>query len=179
VQVGTSADGFATEVRDVVVTGNDGTEPFALTPVEPSADVSGIWTMTVRSSPRCRSGLPDIAQGRTYEVRLIQQGTTLLWRLSSPTLERGDAGWDFGGSVLGSRVRLVFPGDTDEGEYTSPSLYDRLSPTEWFGFTGSAEGTITGQEIRLALNGSLTYSGEGRASFWYCRTTDHSVTLRR
>ena len=71
-------------------------------------------------------------------------------------------------------------GDTDEGEYTSPVLYDRLSPTESFGFTGSAEGTITGQEIRLALNGSLTYWDESRrGSFWYCRTTDHTVTLRR
>ena len=53
------------------------------------------------------------------------------------------------------------PGDTDEGEYTSPDIYDRLSSTEFFGFTGSAEGTITGQEIRLALNGSLTYWGQG------------------
>ena len=179
VQLRTSADGFHAEMRDVIVTGNGGSEPFALTPVETPADVSGTWTLTVTASPRCRAGLPDTAQGRTYEVRLIQQGTTLQWRISSPTLEHGDAGWDFRGSVLGSRVRLVFPEDSDEGEYTSPSLYDRLSPTEWFGFTGSAEGTITGQEIRLALNGSLTYRDQGARSFWYCRTTDHNVTLRR
>ena len=112
-------------------------------------------------------------------MRLIQQGTTLQWRISSPTLENGDASSSFGGTVLGSRVRLEFPGDTDEGEYTSPDIYDRLSPTELFGFTGSAEGTITGQEIRLALNGSLTYWDQGAGFFWYCRTTDHNVTLRR
>jgi hypothetical protein len=179
VQLRTSANGFHAEMRDVVVTGNGGSEPFALTPVESPADVSGTWTMTVRSSPRCRAGLPDIAQSRTYEVRLIQQGTTLQWRISSPTLKNGDASSSFRSTVLGSRIRLEFPGDTDEGEYTSPDLYDRLSPTELFGFTGSAEGTITGQEIRLALNGSLTYWVDGAGFVWYCRTTDHVITLRR
>jgi len=180
VQLRTSANGFHAEMRDVVVTGNGGSEPFALTPVESPADVSGTWTMTVRSSLRCRAGLPDIAQGRTYEVRLIQQGTTLQWKISSPTLEKNrDASSGFGNTVLGSRVRLDFPGDTDEGEYTSPDLYDRISPTELFGFTGSAEGTVTGSEIRLALNGSLTYWIERGVFFWYCRTTDHTVTLRR
>ena len=180
VQLQTSADGFHAEKRDVVVTGNEGSEPFALFPVETPADISGTWTMTVRSSPRCRPGLPDIAQGRTYEVRLTQQGTTLQWKISSPTLEKNrDASSGFGNTVLGSRVRIEFPGDTDEGEYTSPDLYDRLSPTELFGFTGSAEGTMTGSEIRLALNGSLLYWVERGGFVWYCRTTDHSITLRR
>ena len=177
VQLRTSADGFHSEMRDVVVTGNGGSERFALTPVETPADVSGTWTMTVRSSPRCRAGLPDIAQGRTYEVRLTQQGTTLQWKISSPTLENRDASYNLGNTVLGSRVRLEFPGDTDVGEYTFPDLHDRLSPAELFGFTGSAEGTTTGSEIRLALNGSLTYSNTGFS--WYCRTTDHSIALRR
>jgi hypothetical protein len=178
VQLRTSAEGFQAEMRDVVVTGNEGSEPFALTPVETPADVSGIWTMTVRSSPRCRAGLPDIAQGRTYEVRLMQQGTTLHWRMSSPTLER-DVASSFGNTVLGSSVRLLLPGDTDEGEYTSPALYDRLSPGEFFGFTGLAEGTITVSEIRMALNGSLTHWIDRVGFAWYCRATDHIVTLRR
>ena len=95
-QLRTSGNGFTSEVRDVVVTENGGTEPFALRPVETPADVSGSWTMTVRSSTRCRAGLPDIAQGRTYEVRLIQQGTTLQWRISSPTLKYGDASSSLG-----------------------------------------------------------------------------------
>ncbi len=179
VQVRTSSDGFQTETRDVVVTGNEASEPFALTPVETPADVSGTWSMTVSSSPRCRAGLPDMAQGRTYEVRLIQQGTTLQWRISSPTLKNGDATSSFGSTVLGSRIRLEFPGDTDEGEYTSPDLYDRLSATESFGFTGSAEGTIAGSEIRAALNGSLVHWRDGAGFVWYCRATDHNVTLRR
>ena len=72
------------------------------------------------------------------------------------------------------------PGTLTKASYTSPDIYDRLSSTEFFGFTGSAEGTIAGQEIRLALNGSLTYWGQGGGwLLWYCRTTDHSVTLRR
>ena len=135
--------------------------------------------MTVTSSPLCRAGLPDIAQGRTYEVRLTQQGTTLQWRISSPTLEKNrDASLGLGNNVLGSRVRLEFPGDTDEGEYTSPDLYDRLSPTELFGFTGSAEGTVTGSEIRLALNGSLTYWMTEACPFGTAAQRINSLTLR-
>ena len=135
--------------------------------------------MTVRSSSRCRDGLPEIAQDRTYEVQLIQQGTTLQWRISSPTLRNRDASSSSGNTVLGSRVRLEFPGDTDEDGYTSPDIYDRLSSTEEFGFTGSVEGTITGSEIRAQLNGSLVYWRDGAGFVWYCRTTDHSLTLRR
>jgi len=179
VQLRTSAEGFQAEIRDVVVAGNSGTEPFALTPVETPSDVSGTWTMTLTPSPSCRAGLPEIAQNRTYEVQLIQQGTTFQWRMSSPTLENRDASSSFGNTVLGSRVRLEFPGDTDEGEFTSPSLRDRLSPNETFGFTGSAEGTVTGSEIRAALNGSLTYWIDRGGFVWYCRTINHVVTLRR
>ena len=110
VQLRTSADGFRAQIRDVIVTGNGGSEPFALTPVEAPADVSGTWTMTVTASPRCRAGLPDIAQGRTYprsgsssKARRSSGGS------SSPTLKNGDASSSFGSTVLGSRVRLEFP----------------------------------------------------------------------
>lgn len=184
VQVGTSADGFTPEVGDVVVTGNDGTQAFALTPVETSADVSGTWTMTVRSSPSCRAGLPEIAQGRTFELQLIQQGTNFEVKINSPTLEPTGYTGSFGsGTVLGSRVRFVIFGDTDEGDYTSPSLYDRLSPTETFGFSGFADGAVHGSEVHAVFNGDLVYlntTGPQRGvPTWYCRTKDHVVTLRR
>ncbi len=184
VQLRASSDGFRAEIRDVVVAEDDGFERFALTPVETPADISGSWTMTVASSPTCRAGLPDIAQGRSYEVHLIQQGTTLHWRISSPTLEKhDDASTNFGNSVLGSRVRLGFGGDSDEGDYTSPTLLDRLGPTETFGFSGLAEGTVRGSEIRALMNGDLVYlntvSPNVGGPTWYCRAKDHVVTLRR
>ena len=135
------------QVRDVVVT-ESAREPNRLlsSPVETPADVSGTWTMTVRSSHRCRAGLPDTAQGRTYEVRLIQQGTTLQWRMGeTPTLEHGDAGWNSAVPSWAPAYGSYFPGTLTKASIRLLVLYDRLSPTEWFGFTGSAEGTITGQ----------------------------------
>ena len=185
VHLRTSAEGFTAELRDVVVSGNDRTEPFALSPVETPADVSGTWTMTVTPSPKCRPGLPDVAQGRTYQYQLIQRGTNIEGRISSPTVKMSNPNEIFGlGTVLGSRVRLVFGGDTDEGDYTSPTLYDQLSQTETFGFSGFADGTVKGSEIRAVLNGDLVYDNTNipRTGFfprWYCRTTDHVVTLWR
>ncbi len=184
VRVGTSADGFATEVRDVVVTRNDGTEQFALTPVETSADVSGTWTMTVAWSPSCRAGLPEIAQSRTFETQLIQQGTNFEVSINSPTLEPTGYTGSFGsGTVLGSRVRFTFFGDSgEEGGYTSPNVWDRLSPTELFGFSGFAEGTSKGTEIHAVLDGDLAYvnrDGSRTGLTPYCHARDHVVTLRR
>ena len=53
-----SADGFTPQVHDVVVTGNDATQAFTLTPADATSDVSGAWTMTLspslRVEPVCR-----------------------------------------------------------------------------------------------------------------------------
>jgi len=72
VQLRASADGFTPQIHEVVVTGNDAADSFALTPIDAPADVSGVWTMTVSPSPSCPAGLPDIARGRTYQVQLMQ-----------------------------------------------------------------------------------------------------------
>jgi hypothetical protein len=174
-----SADGFTPQIHEVVVTKNDAADSFALTPVDAPADVSGVWTMTVSPAPSCPAGLPDIARGRIYEVKLIQQGTHLQVRTSSPTLEVFNPNENYG-SIFGSRVRLQFVGDTDYGEWSTPDLYDHLSATETFGFDGVADGTVTGSEIRAAMNGDLVYwNARTFAPAWYCRATNHNVILRR
>jgi hypothetical protein len=179
VRLHASADGFTPQIHEVVVTGNDAADSFALTLVDTPSDVSGVWTMTVSPAPSCPAGLPDIARGRTYEVKLIQQGTHLQVKTSSPTLEVFNPN-ENNGSIFGSRVRLNFVGDTDYGEWSSPDLYDHLSPTETFGFDGLADGTVTGSEIRAAMNGDLVYwNARTFAPAWYCRATNHVVILRR
>lgn len=179
VRLRASADGFAPQVHDVVVTGNDATQPFDLTPVDASAHISGIWTMTVSPAPGCRPGLPDIARGRTYQVQLIQSGTRLQVKFSSPTLRQYNPD-EHSGTVLGSYVRLFIVGDTDYGEWSTPDLYDQLSPTETFGFDGTVQGTVNGTEIRATMNGDLVYwNAPTYGPAWYCRATNHGVILRR
>ena len=93
------------QIHEVVVTGNDASDSFALVPVETPVNVSGLWTMTVRSSTGCRAGLPDIAQGRSYQVEMIQEGTGLQARISSPTTKVFSS--QNPGSIAGPRMRLL------------------------------------------------------------------------
>jgi hypothetical protein len=179
VRLRASADGFTPQVLDVVVTGNDATQAFALTPADGITDVSGTWTMTVSPAPGCRPGLPDIARGRTYQVELIQNATRLKVKFSSPTLRQYNPD-QHSGTVVGSRVRLSIVGDTNYGEWSTPDLYDQLSPTETFGFDGFVQGTVNGREIRATMDGDLMYfKAPAYEPAWYCRSKDHIVTLRR
>ena len=90
------------------------------------------------------------------------------------------------GTVLGARLRFVFVGDseTEEG-WTYPDLIDYISETEKFGVTGIAEGTPNGSEIRATMDGDLVYwdlvywVAPTSNATWWCRTKDHTVTLRR
>jgi hypothetical protein len=181
VRLRASAEGFRPQDLDVVVTGNDATQAFDLTPAETAADVSGIWTMTVAPAAECRPGLPDIARGRTYQVELTQNATRLRVKFSSPTLRQYNPD-SHTGTVLGSRVRLSIAGDTSYDGWTSPNLYDQLSPTETFGFSGFVQGTVNVREIRGTMDGDLVHfkvPAVGYGLEWYCRSKDHTVTLRR
>jgi hypothetical protein len=179
VQLRASADGFTPQILEVVVTSNNATGSFTLTPVEAPADVSGLWTMTVAPAPGCRAGLPQIAQGRAYQVQLIQQGTRLHVRITGPTLQVSNA-HQLSGSVLGLRVQVSLPGDTSYGEWSSSNLYDHLSPTEKLGFSGIIEGSLIGAEIRATMYGDLVYwNAQTFEPGWYCRADNHAVTLRR
>ena len=179
VRLRASADGFAPQVHDVVVTDNGATESFVLTPTDATSDVSGAWTMTVSPSPACRAGLPDIARGRTYLLELIEHATRLQVKISSPTLQLYNPD-EHSGTILGSRMRIQFVGDTNYGEWSTPDLYDHLSATETFGFDGSVDGTVTGSEIRATMNGDLVYwNGPTFGPAWWCRATNHVVILRR
>ena len=51
VQMRVSAEGFASQVLNLVVVGHGATHAFEFTLLEPMADVTGIWTMTIAPSP--------------------------------------------------------------------------------------------------------------------------------
>jgi hypothetical protein len=179
-----SAEGFATQVRDLVVTSDAASDAFALTPIDRPTDISGFWTMTLAPSPSCREGLPEIARGRAYQVEFIQEGIGLKVKTSSPTLQVYNPD-ENKGTILGSHLRFTFFGDTDYGDWSSTDLIDHLSPTETLGFDGTVNGTVRGSEIGATMNGDLVYMNASLPATtlwgptWYCRATDHVVTLRR
>jgi len=178
IQLRVSAEGFAPQTHDLVVTADETATPFALEPKEAPADVSGTWTMTLTPSPSCPPGLPDIARGRTYQIQFVQQGTGLKLAITSPTLKVFNAGED-SGTVFGSQVQFTFIGDTDYGDWSSTDLIDQLSPTQSLGFDGTVRGTAGGSELRGSLSGDIVYwEVPSYAPQWYCRATDHVVTLR-
>ena len=128
------------------------------------------------------AGLPEMARSRTYEVQIVQRDTGVRAVFSGPTLT-GPLRQDElnPGNVVGPQLRLLLIGDTDMGEWASPSLIDELSPTERFGFSGLVEGIVTGSAIDATLSGDLVYwtTTSGLAAPWYCRAKDHLFRFRR
>jgi hypothetical protein len=181
VRLRVSSDGFAPQTRDVVVTSDSAIDAFTLVPLEPTADVSGTWTMTLAPSDQCPAGFPDIARGRSYQVRFTQQGTRLRVDVSGPTLTVYNAGEDYG-TVFGSQLQFILIGDTEYGDWSSADLVDQLSPTENLQFDGTIRGTVGGSQMRAVLNGDLVYFNLATQKWdpvWYCRATNHAVTLRK
>ena len=183
VRVRASADGFASQMRDVVVTSDASADAFTLAPLETPADISGTWTMTLAPAAQCPAGFPDIARGRSYQVRFTQQGTGLKLDVSGPTLKVYNQGEDYG-TVLGSQLQFILTGDTDYGDWSTADLVDQLSPTENLQLDGTIRGTIAGsQVVGATLDGDLVYySAAPKGNFtpnWYCRAKNHPVTLQR
>lgn len=179
VRLQVSADGYVSQVHEVMVTGKGAVRDFALVPLEAPVDVSGVWTMTIAASPGCPGGLPNAADRRTYTVRLLPKGKTLSVEIASPTLRVSDSVW-ISGVVEGARVRLDFQDVLDD--FTgrlSPNLLDRLSPTETLSFAGTVAGMFTGVEIPGTMAGTLSY-WKGTVDDdpdWRCRADDHPVRL--
>jgi len=181
VEMRVSADGFAPQVLAFVVAAHGASHHVELAPLEAAADATGVWTMTIAPSPTCRGGLPEIARAREYQIEFTQRGSRLESRLSGPTLTVHFTQPRIG-TVLGSRLRLQLPGDSTYDGWTSPDIYDRLSPTEQFGFVGTLDGVVSGSAIRGTLDGDLLYFNsetDRNEPTWYCRAQDHVVVLRR
>jgi hypothetical protein len=182
VQLRASVANYIPQVHDVVVTDNGVTDDFALQPLEPPVDVAGAWTMTLAPSPSCPHGLPAVAHGRSYNVKLIQQGTRLVQvDISSPTLEvkepSGISGW-----VSGPRLSLDFSALLDDFTgNVSTNLFDHLSRTDTLSIAGLVEGIVSGSPVAATLNGTLRYwTGASTGAFaWECVAKDHIVMLGR
>ena len=181
VQLRASADGLAAVTREVEVLSDSESDAFVRISILAPGDISGPWTMTLSPAVNCPAGFPEIATGRTYEVRFSQTGTHLKVATSSPTLEVRNPDENYG-TIFGSSLRFSFIGDTEYGGWSSADPIDHLSATERLEFDGTVVGTVTGSEIRARMDGDLVFWDEhsrGWSPSWYCRNANHLVTLRR
>lgn len=181
IQIGISRGGFATEVRDVVVTADTSTEALTLAPVVPSGSLAGTWTLTVTPAPGCGAGLPDRARGRPYSVQFLGVPSQFFVKTFGPTVEVYNVATD-PGSMSGSAIQWTFVGDTNYGDWSWANIIDHLSSTENFQFDGQVTGIVSGDEIRGTLDGDLSYWNDqifSQTPTWYCRASDHVVVLKR
>ena len=122
--------------------------------------------------------MPDIAKKREYHVDLVQHGTGVRITFTDSTLTVYNPQL-IEATVFASRVAMAFPGDTGYDGWSSPDIYERLSPTQQFGFDGTVSANVTGSQIIGKLSGDLTYwQSHLFDPAWYCRAKDHSVVFR-
>lgn len=194
VELRVSADGFDQQIRRIVVTDNM-TSDFDLGPLVTPTDLSGSWVVTLSASPSCRAMLPEIGWEREFDVSIAQQGTRLSITRTSPTFYESctpsHRPVTENGRIFGQTFSFVIVGDTYGDDYSSPCLFDRLSPTEWLGISGFVQGTVAGPTIRGTLDTaqggafdlyqSLPTATDpyGSAPRSICHATDHTMTLRR
>jgi hypothetical protein len=193
VELRVSADGFAQEIRRIVVTDNT-TSDFDLKPLEGPADVAGSWAATLSASPSCRGSLPEVAWQRQFDLDITQQATRLSITRTSPTFSEicsvGHRPVTEQGRIFGQTFSFVVVGDTYGSDYSFPCLFDRLSSTEWLGISGLVQGTVTGStiggtmdttqggafDLYESLPAATGPSGSPKA---ICHASDHGMTLRR
>jgi len=168
VQLRASRDGFEQQVHRLVVTDN-ATDDFDLKPLVATTDLSGSWILTLSASSSCRANLPEVGRSREFDARITQQGTHFYVTLASPTIYDFNApSYDGDGRIFGQALSFLIPGDTGYDDWSYPEVFDRLSPTQWLGISGFAQGTVTGSEIRATLDTTMG----GAFDYWESLPTD-------
>jgi len=181
IRVEVSAPGYFSSVHDIDITSHV-VRDFELVHLETPVDVAGDWTLTLGPPPAgCPGGLPDVAQTRSYNVRVTQKGTKLELQLRGPSLQVSDDRLT-GGGVAGQRVTLFVDNLQDDfGVDVSTNLIDKLSATETFSFTGQLIFQGNESPIATTMDGTFRYWSRPvtQPPSWECKTTNYPVTLRR
>jgi len=181
IRVEVTCPGYFSVVRDIDVTGHVVVD-FELVPLVTPVDVAGDWTLTLGPPPAgCPSGLPAVAEIRSYNMAVIQKGTILDLRLRGPALlvfeDRLTSG-----SVNGQRVSFFFANPVDDFDVeVATNLLDKLSVTETVSFTGQIVFQGNASPIMTTMDGKFRYwSGPlTQPPSWECRSTNYPVTLQR
>lgn len=185
-QLTISAEGYETQTRDFVVTG-DLTADIALKPLA-AADVSGNWKFSVSASQSCRGNLPADAGDRQYDVTVAQETGHLTLRLTHPQIVNGVGGMKTGayvvsGLIVGDALSFRLEQTDTDYDWAIPDLIEQLDTFRWVGVNGNATGTLSHGEVAGTMFGAFEYwttplpaNEQPNAG---CLAIDHSWTLVR
>ena len=181
IELEVSGPNYQTLRHNFLVTSNT-IHDFALVSLANPVDVGGVWTLTlVDPAPGCPPGFPSAARGRTYTLKLTQQGTHLAVDLSRPGLSIVLPEL-FSGSVDHDQVSVDLPSILDDFTGAlSPNIIDRISGTETLSFGVVIRGTVSGSEIVATTAGTIYYWAAAitGAPAWECTAANHAFVLRR
>ena len=154
-----------------------GTSATGPTPVVPTVDLTGRYTLTLRTSRSCPTS-SDSSQAFSFDATLNQQDSALsldvqitLGGIQYPVTLRG--------SVQDNELRFR---TADCSNCTCEAFTSDISKNETFGMCGSSAAAITNpRHITGVFSGTFMYyriDGTGRiASSSTCSAPDHAFTL--
>lgn len=131
----------------------------------PPIDLTGIYTLTLSASSRCRSELPEAMRTRTYTATIGQEGASLMVTLEGPSVY---SGWNdkFAGS-FGENNDITFQLNLAEVIEAVP--------------TGRITVTISAGGLSGFLDGDMTAEVTDQGGFRRvtCTAPDHGVKFSR
>jgi len=162
VEIRASVSGYAPQAHRLNVTQMT-TLDIDLQPLVAPAGVSGAWNMTLMPAASCAGNLPALAVGRVISVQLSQQGANVQAFFSGPTIYNLPSAHL--GSVIGNALSLWIDA-RDVDTHFEAFVFDRLTPTQWIGISGSVTGTVAEPEFSAVLSGAVDlYTAPASANF--------------
>jgi hypothetical protein len=148
-------DGYQPQVLTVDITDHQ-TQNFVVAVTAPRPDLSGRYTLNIRSSDSCRNGLIEEARDRSYTALVTQQGPIIEVMLTGANFARDAAG-------KGDRFRgRLEPGqavfrlsDYDYYYRYYPDVIEQISDSTFLTIAGSVTVGISSTRMSGALNGRI------------------------
>ena len=164
-------DGYAPQVKQLTV-GRDEEVNFDIRRNLDSADIRGVYTLTMTASASCK--LPSQYMRRTYTARIDGADGMLGVVVAGADMEAwGDAG--FRGFWEGDALRF----DISDSYLTDAVFIERVEPSMNLAYSGLARGSFANGRIVATLNGSIQYRSVMGAVQVDCYAGDHRMEFVR
>ena len=184
IHVRVTKDGYKPLFSTVTV-GQNQTLDFALEPVSPLADVSGLYSMTL-TADSCGVA-PDAERTRTYDAQVTQDGPQLKVALSGARFRtQGDRGDGFTGRIAPDGITFNLTG---WNEFVYDDVYFSVveilaeNPSRLLTVSGTVSATRSASGISGFLNGNISavraLGQYSNANWWSCSSRTHQVVLVR
>jgi hypothetical protein len=184
IHVRVTKDGYK-PVSSTVTVGENETLDFALEPLSPLADVSGLYTLTL-TADSCGVA-PEAERTRTYDAQVTQDGPQLKVVLSGARFRtQGDRGNGFTGRIAPDGITFNLTG---WNEFVYDDIYFSVvevlaeNPPRLLTVSGTMSATRSASGISGFLNGNISaVRALGQYSdftWWSCSSRKHQFVLVR